>query len=174
MTEDDRPHFAEAMHAMAETFNEPVSDIRAEAYFDALMDLPLETVNAAVRLSLRTCRFFPKPVELRELVEGSVTQQADLAWGELLQQIRRVGYIGTPTFTHPAILETVRQVWGGWSQLCETLPSEGPELVGWMKQFKAAYGTVSAREAIAAATLGALPEGLRHQVKQIASAKVMR
>lgn len=174
MTDQDRPHFAEAMHAMAETFNEPMSDIRAEAYFDALRDLPMGRVNAAVRLALRTCRFFPKPVELRELVEGSADQRADFAWGEVLEQIRRVGYMGSPTFTDPAISDTVCQVWGGWRRLCETLPGEGPELVGWMKQFKAAYKTVSARDAIAAASVAALPDGLRQTVAQLAAAKVMR
>lgn len=174
MTERDRPQFAEAMHAMAETFNEPVSEIRAEAYFDALRDLPLERVNAAVRLALRTCRFFPKPVDLRELVEGSADQRADFAWGEVLSQIRRVGYMGTPTFIDPSVAETVRQVWGHWRRLCETLPAAGPELVGWMKQFKAAYGTVSARDAIAGASFAQLPEGLRQDVKAIAESKSWR
>ena len=39
----------------------------------------------------------------------------------------------------PRTLRAVNELWGGWRRLCETLPAEGPELVGWIKQFKATY-----------------------------------
>ena len=93
-------------------------------------------VTAAVRLAMRTCRFFPKPVELRELMTGRADERADLAWGELLREVRRVGYLGTPMFTDASMLPTIHTVFGGWRHLCETLPAGGPELVGWIKQFK--------------------------------------
>lgn len=146
MTPDDRPLFAEALFAMAETFNEPMSKLRAEGYFDALSDLPLELVNAAVRLSLRQCKFFPKPIELRELVEGSPDGNADNAWAELIREVRRVGYIGTPAFKDERTLRAINETWGSWKRLCETLPGEGPELIGWIKQFKAAFQSMEKRD----------------------------
>ena len=161
MTTEDRPKFAEAMHALGETFNEPVSQIRAEAYFDALSDLTLAQVNAAVRAALRSCRFFPKPVELRELIAGTPDANADAAWGELRREIGRVGYLGVPKFTDERTALTVREVWGSWARLCETLPSEGPELVGWMKQFKGAWQSQDRRDVSKRLTTGTLDPGVK-------------
>jgi len=141
MTSSDLAAFGKNMLVLSKAFNEPLDDqgIRVDAYFDALSDLSIEQVHAAVRLSLRSCRFFPKPVELRELVMGTPDANADVAWGELTREIARVGYLGTPRFSDERTAITVREVWGSWLRLCETLPGEGPELVGWMKQFKSAW-----------------------------------
>lgn len=72
MRDEDRVEFANGLHVLAETFREPVSEIRSEGYWDALKDLHLESWQFAVRQALKSCRFFPKPVELREMVEGGV------------------------------------------------------------------------------------------------------
>ena len=157
MVDADRKAFAEGMFVLGETFNEPVSEIRAEAYFDALKDFTLAQATTAVRLAMRTLRFFPKPVELREMVEGTPEGNADAAWADVLTQIRRVGYMGVPTFHDPRTTEAIRHVWGGWARLCETLPGEGPELVGWVKQFKAVYRTVDMRQIQARLESGAPP-----------------
>jgi hypothetical protein len=138
MTAEDRVAFAEAMYLLGETFNEPVSDIRTEAYFDALCDRTLADVNIAVRAALRSCKFFPKPVELRELIDGSTADNAEVSWGAVLREVRRVGYYGVPNIDARQ-MRAVRELWGSWQRLCETLPGEGPELLGWAKQFKAVY-----------------------------------
>jgi hypothetical protein len=169
MTDADRGVFGEGMFVLGETFNEPVSEIRAEAYFDALKDFTLVQATTAIRLAMRSLRFFPKPVELREMVEGTPDGNADTAWAAVLEQIRRVGYLGWPTFQDERVPETIRQLWGSWSRLCETLPADGPELVGWLKQFKAVYRTVDMRQAHARLESGAPPRVLQ-LVKDIAAA----
>ncbi len=150
MTDADAAAFGESIHALAETFREPMTALRMEGYFDALKDLSIEHVSAAVRLALRQCKFFPKPVELRELVEGDRGMLADAAWGEVLREISRVGYLGQPRFSDARILPAVQSTWGSWVRLCETLPAEGPELVGWIKQFKAVYQSLEKRAALEA------------------------
>jgi hypothetical protein len=144
VTDHDSVQFAEAMGVLCETFGEPLSDLRTEGYFDALRDFPIEAVSAAFRQALRVCRFFPKPIELRELVAGRPEDAAEQAWAAVLREIRRVGYVGKPQLD-ARTLRAVSELWGGWQRLCETLPAEGPELVGWIKQFKAAYQS-AARE----------------------------
>lgn len=161
MTAHDAAPFAEAMHVLGETFNEPMSPIRSEAYFDALSDLSIAQVQTAVRLALRACKFFPKPVELRELLAGAPDANADAAWGELMREVARVGYVGQPQFSDPRTLRTIREVWGGWARLCETLPREGPELVGWIKQFKATWGSQDRRDLEARLTAGSLHPDVR-------------
>lgn len=146
MTEGDRGQFAEAMHALGETFNEPVSDIRSETYFDALREFTIEQVNGAALVAIRSCKFFPKPVELRELILGTPEGHADDAWAELIREVRRVGYIGAPSFSDERTERAINETWGSWRRLCETLPGEGPELIGWIKQFKAAFQSLEKRD----------------------------
>lgn len=172
MNETDRPAFARALFVLGETFNEPISDLRAEGYFDAMKDFALAEASAAIRVALRTCKFFPKPVELREMVEGDVDANADQGWAEVIREVRRVGYTGVPIFTDQNALGALRDVWGSWARLCETLPGEGPELVGWMKQFKSAYRSQGVRARTDALAAG-MPAPVRQQIANIALAKAM-
>jgi hypothetical protein len=66
MTDDDRGWFGEQLALLGEVFNEPVSALRAAAYWDALHDLPARAVRAAMHDLVGSARFFPKPVEIRE------------------------------------------------------------------------------------------------------------
>jgi len=146
MTEQDRPAFALVLHALGEAFNEPVSELRAEAYFDALSDLELDEVQQAARAAIRTQTFFPRPVELRSIIDGSQQDRAEAAWLDLLRMVRRIGYYGTPTFDDEGLRRAVIDVFGGWKACCERLPADGPELLGVAKQFKAAYSVMERRE----------------------------
>lgn len=146
MTPADASVFAEAMLLLSETFNEPVSDLRTSAYFDALSDLDMVDVNRAVRTALRTCKFFPRPAELREILTGSPTDNSELAWASVLNEIRRVGWCGTPKLD-ARTMRAIAELWGGWIPLCEKLPGEGPELLGWAKQFKAIHAATAVSDA---------------------------
>lgn len=137
MTPLDRPRLAQYLAVLGEAFNEPVSELRAEAYFSALEDLSMASLESVGKRALNL-RFFPRPADLRLLIEGSAEHEAELAWLNVLREVRTVGYTGVPTLS-PAALETVRSLWGTWTRLCQTLPGDGPELIGWAKQFQAAY-----------------------------------
>jgi hypothetical protein len=159
MTELDRPAFADAMLTLCETFNEPISDVKVEAYFSVLGEFDIERVSGAFRAALRQFKFFPRPADLCELIAGRADDAADAAWGAILGEIRRVGYIGTPNL-EARTLRAINELWGGWRRLCETLPNEGPELVGWVKQFKSVYASVD-RADQRALTMGDLHPNVR-------------
>lgn len=145
MTAADRLTFAEGMFMLGETFNEPISDVKVEAYFQALIDYDIAQVTTAVQGALRGCKFFPRPIELRELIDGTADDAAEQAWAAVLGEVRRVGYIGVPNLD-ARTMRAVKELWGSWVRLCETLPGEGPELIGWIKQFKATYASVERTE----------------------------
>ena len=170
MTEADREALAEALHVLGEMFNERVSTIRAEGYFDALRDYAIEDVNRAVLMALRTCRFFPRPVELRELLCGDPNANTDAAWSTVVREVRRVGYLGTPCFDGARVMRAITDTWGSWQRLCETLPGEGPELLGWVKQFKSAFQSVD-RRANQELVAGKLPSQIRAKVVKLVSRK---
>lgn len=174
MTPTDGRRFAELMMALGETFREPVSDFRAEIYFNALKNLPLAEVETAVQLAIQGKTFFPKPAELRELVNGNASSEADLAWAAFQREVTRVGYMRTPSLPETT-MATVRQVFGSWRAACSALPSpdsdRAPELMGWRKQFVAAYSDTKRREAAGYLTdgeaKGALADISAWRAKQI-------
>lgn len=140
MTEQDRSDFATLMLGLGETYGEPVSDARMEIYFRALCDLDLDDVRQAATAHVRMSKFFPRPAEIREAIDGSVDDRAELAWVALLREVRRVGYIGSPDFGgDEALRRAALELYGGWVALCSSLPADGPELLGYRKQFLATY-----------------------------------
>lgn len=145
MTNQDRERFGRMMFALGDTFNEPVSDIRIEAYFDALRELDATDVLSAGRRAIAECRFFPRPVELRELMHGNTEDDAEFAWNTMRRLITRYGYLGTdghgacPKFPDEASRRAALELYGGWNALCSRLPCEGPEFLGARKAFIANY-----------------------------------
>ncbi len=86
MTDDDLPSFCEAMTALAVGLGEELTEQRARLYFAALGDLEIGEVRTAVKRGLRQCRFFPRPVELRELVRRKPEYILNVgAYGDLLR-----------------------------------------------------------------------------------------
>ena len=142
MTRFERPVFAGLMVKLGEIFAEPVSVARIEAYFEILASFEMDAVRDAVSQVTRTLKFFPKPAELLECLQGTPEDAAELAWSELLREIRRVGGWGMPTLS-ASTAKTMRLLWGSWENVCRTLPGEGPELLGWMKNWRTMYRAIA-------------------------------
>jgi hypothetical protein len=53
----------------AEIYSESLSDDRAMAYIEALIDVPIEDLGLGIQRHIRTSKWFPKPAELREAVD---------------------------------------------------------------------------------------------------------
>lgn len=153
MTDQDREAFAVVMLGLGETYGEPVSDARMEIYFNVLSDLPLSDVRSAVNTHVRFQKFFPRPAELREAIDGNFDDKAELAWVALLRMVRRCGYWwnaerqGPLPWPDEATKRAALELYGGWATLCERLPGEGPGLAVAAKQFKATFKVYAARDA---------------------------
>ena len=156
MTEQDRGDFATLMLGLGETYGEPVSDARMEIYFSALSDIDLSTLRKAATAHVRMSKFFPRPAELRDVLEGSQEDRAELAWMTVPAIVRRFGFYREPEredWHDAATRRAALELYGGWKALCSSLPAEGPELLGYRKAFIAAYRAYDNR-----AQLDALPE----------------
>lgn len=110
MTAEDRPRFAELLAVLSETFNEPVSETRATAYWLALHTLPLDAIRHAVSQAIQTCRFFPKPVELLEAA-GDLAPDAGLIEALIVAHLRRPGGDRMPV-TEPFLALVVERLGG--------------------------------------------------------------
>lgn len=138
MTAAEREQLIDALTVMAEYYDKPKSDAQIMIYVQALDDLKLADISWAMNDIIKSSPFFPKVSEIREMVLGDDQDSAEIAWMGLLREVRRTGYTGYPDLPE-ATLEAIRGVWGSWVNLCQTLPGEGPELLGWAKRFGSAY-----------------------------------
>jgi hypothetical protein len=119
MTEDEFQAFAVHLIAVHEVFErDEVSESRQLLYFRALQDFPLASVIAALDASVKTCRFMPKPADLRALIGGDPEDQAERAWLEYKRAARQIGGYRSPAFEDGALAETLLAVFGSWENAC--------------------------------------------------------
>ncbi len=93
---------------------------RASVYVEYLADLPVEDVAEAVARACQTGgRFLPTISELRAYVAESRCELApvEIAWTEVLRQVRLVGRYRVPRWSSPAVAEAVEAI--GWQAICD-------------------------------------------------------
>src|SRR5207302_595298 len=97
MTRDDLVPFLDRLVKIAALFKDRLTDDVQELYFAALADLPLDNVQKAFNVAVRSCTFMPKTAELRQLIgaPGGDPELADeTAWLEYKQLAKQVGGYG--------------------------------------------------------------------------------
>lgn len=97
---------------------EPMSEFRTMAYLKALESYSDAQIEKAMWKAASACKFFPKPSELLEFIEGNKTDHAWEAWEILLDAIARVGPWKSVQFADARITRVV-EVLGGWLKVCE-------------------------------------------------------
>ena len=105
-----------------------ITDEIAQTYAIALADIDQTALAAAVLKCLRTKKFFPAIMEIREEVDnltaiaiGQVVKSPDEAWNEVQKQMQEAFIYKKPVFSTPEIEKAALSM--GWIGLCET-PTE--------------------------------------------------
>lgn len=103
---------------------EVVPDERIDLYARMLGDLSDEMLEAATLHVIGSTPFSPKVADIRKAAYEIYQQEMGLptageAWGEVMQQIRRVGSYGRPEFSQEIIGAAVKAM-GGWVMLCRS------------------------------------------------------
>lgn len=99
--------------------NAKFTEINAEIYETMLADLDFEQAKQAVLRLSRRIKFLPTIAEVREeatALQLGAPRTGGEAWGDVVLEIRRIGYVGKPEFSDPIVVDIVRR-WG-WRQLC--------------------------------------------------------
>jgi hypothetical protein len=131
MKPDDRKAFLPLFNTLASAFRVELSPSLIQAYWQALSDLPLESVEAAIDSAMRSCRFMPVPADLRSMAgEMPADAKAALAWDAVRRAIRAHGAYASVDFDHPAVNAAVRSI-GGWLRLCSL---DAEELDKWTRK----------------------------------------
>jgi hypothetical protein len=137
MTQDEAPAFLERLAALGEVFDAKFSEMKQQLYFEALKDLDLCDVVDGMNEALKTCKFMPRPAEIRELAVGSLEDQAGAAWAEWKELARRQGAYKQIT-AESVDGRSLVDVFGGWPQFCAA--DFSPEMwASKRKEFLQAY-----------------------------------
>lgn len=144
MTPDQAPEFLVRLTAVGDLFNAKMSEATQVLYFDALKDLSLESVSSALAVSVKKCKFMPKPVEIRECIEGDDETITEAAWLEYKRLARAVGSYGSPEVSDGALGRTILAVFGSWEGAC--IFEASPEMwASKRKEFGRVYKTLRVR-----------------------------
>jgi hypothetical protein len=95
-------------------------------YVEHLEDFDLEPAALAVRKLEAEGTFFPSIAELRRAITALANPapeipDGDEAWGQVMAEVRRVGWQGTPDLA-PLVAETVGRMVPFWQDICEGNP----------------------------------------------------
>ncbi len=123
---DDKA-FAVEMAATASTFGSELSEGKIDTYWEALKDLPIEVVCAGLREARRSLRFFPKPVEIRELAVGADEDRAAIVWAHAMKLARRAS-VGQRVDLGDAAAHTAIEMLGGWRRVWVLGRPDVPEI----------------------------------------------
>jgi hypothetical protein len=119
MTHDDIDPFFDCLAKLSELFHGArFSDAKAEIYFEALRDLPVESVIGAMNAAVKVCTFMPMPAELRKIAVGDDEDQAEQAWMAVRSTMRSVGAYASVVTVDAALGEAVLAVFGSWPEAC--------------------------------------------------------
>lgn len=123
----DRMAFGLALIGLAEVFGQEMSEPRSNAYWAALAEFDIADVTRGCAVALRTLKFFPKPSELIELIQGSADDRAQAAWNVFLQAVSE-GEQCSVKFADPAMAAAMDGAFTGWLPACRALSA------GWIDE----------------------------------------
>lgn len=124
---DDRQKqpFADCIKALFKTFGVEADKPTLLGYWMGLKDMELEHVQAAVMICIRECVHLPKPIEIRQKVEGTEESAGERAWAMLLRAVP-LGPYKHVDFHDKYINAAVRQN-GGWPAFLSRFSSAAEE-----------------------------------------------
>lgn len=146
MDDSHRAAFSVSIGAMLETFGQQSTTPLLLGYWIGLNDLTIEQVQLGVSNAIRSCRFVPKPIEIRDLAVGATDLEslAMRAWDDALSAISKGPYRHID-FEDKTINAVVRSL-GGWpSFVSRFTDSDGEKWVRieFIKCYRSFVGRVS-------------------------------
>jgi len=136
MKDTDKEQFVTIISGLADCFGRKISNFGG--FWMGLRDLELRELERGVTEAMKSLKFMPTIVEIREFagrIEGSA--RCDQAWMELCQCIRTGPYVHVQ-FVDKALTATIRAM-GGWVAMCDRF-AEGESQEKWIrKEFDRIY-----------------------------------
>jgi len=133
--------FKEYMATLCELYDRQISKLLTDLYWKILEPFTDEQCEEAFKEIIYSCRFFPKPADFLDVLQGKKQHQATAAWLKVLNAVARIGNYQSVKFSDP-VIHSVINAMGGWPQLCMMSNDE----VKWkQKEFERLYEVLSER-----------------------------
>lgn len=127
--------FLKYMISLGEIFSKEITDTLLQFYWMVLKDFAEEEITNAFNRVTLTLKFFPKPAELLEIIQGNQNDKAMMAWEKVFNTISRIGTYQSVEFDDPVIHSTI-ELMGGWVELGNITTDE----IKWkQKEFEKIY-----------------------------------
>lgn len=120
MKSNDMPGFQDLITSALAFYRQDVSEFALSVWWAACEPFSLEQVTKAFTLHATDAergRFPPMPADIVKHLDGTQTDRSLIAWGKVLEGIRRVGAYQSVAFDDPAIHSAIEDL-GGWSMVC--------------------------------------------------------
>lgn len=101
---------------LADVLGAELSEMKLAFYVEALSEFSDDQIDVAVVRAGKTLKWFPKPVELIELLTGSSEERAIMAWDSVLMALQRHG-TGMSILWEDGRIAKAIQMMGGWEQM---------------------------------------------------------
>ena len=138
----DREKFLKNMALICDMNDRKISEPLTDLYWKILEPFTDEECENAFKKIIQSCRFFPKPVDFIEILNGKKQDQATIAWIEVLGAVKSIGNYQSVKFSNPAIHSVINAM-GGWPQLCLM---ESKEEKWKQKEFERLYDVINSRD----------------------------
>ncbi len=120
----DRKLFNNFMAGLGEIFDKEMSEILLDIYWNALENFSDKQCKEAFNKAMIQCKFFPKPVEIIELIgdgPGKLEDRAEYQASEVVWAVKHIGHYRSVQFSDLVTAAVIQQCYGGWIQLCSEL-----------------------------------------------------
>lgn len=134
--------FKEYMATMCELHDRTLSKLLTDLYWKVLEPYTDEQCEAAFKELIYSHRFFPKPADFIETIQGTKKNRATEAWIEVLESVRRIGNYQSVKFNDTAIHSVVAAM-GGWPELCMM---DSDQVIWKQKEFERLYEVMACRD----------------------------
>jgi hypothetical protein len=144
----DDKRFIANFTGMAEAFGAEITPLKIRIYTMVLQKFTDDRIEQAIMQACATLKFFPKPAEIIELIEGKPSEQALIAWEQLLQTIQKHGSYQSIIFEDGRIAQTV-ELMGGWLQVCAmTIDETHWRMKDFVKIYQGLPGNIGPKKVI--------------------------
>ncbi|HEA67185.1 MAG TPA: hypothetical protein ENI07_10250 [Desulfobacterales bacterium] len=112
-SDNEKKKIAEAFTALCELHDKKISPVARKMYAETLKGFSADQITMAISQSIREHKWFPKPAELIELINGPTPQIEDIAETQanfVISQVRKLGSWRTPVFVcfvHVLVIATI-------------------------------------------------------------------
>jgi hypothetical protein len=122
MTHEDKEKLIEVLTGIHDFYGRDMSAFAVAVWAQACETFDAEQVTKALSAHLMDAergQFMPKPSDVVRQLQGTHTDRALIAWGKVLDALRRVGAYTDVAFDDGLIHAAIEDI-GGWIKLCRS------------------------------------------------------